>query len=83
MDVQVRIFFTEMMSPGTELFLQLYESDCTVDKSKGFVNILDFDIFEEAGDDRTVIYNLHVMQEGEHLLELFSDCAGEYLLIVE
>jgi len=82
-DVQVRLFFSKMEAPGTELLVQLYEPDCTVNPDLGQVDLLDVDLFEEAGDDRILAFDLTALQIGEHLLEIYSDSAVEYLLIAD
>lgn len=83
MDVQVRLYFTNAITGGTELLVQLYESDCILDRQMGQGYMVDVDILDEAGDDRVLIFDLHVMQEGEHVLEIYSDMTSEFLLIAE
>jgi len=80
-DVRVRLFFNKMEAPGTELLVQLYEPDCTVNPDLGQVDLVDVDLFDEAGDDRVLTFDLAAQQTGEHLLELYSDSSVEYLLI--
>jgi hypothetical protein len=43
----------------------------------------DVDVFEEAGDDYVIIFDLPAETPGDHLVELYSDCASDYLLIAE
>ncbi len=82
-DLRVRLFLKTMQSPGTELWIQLYEPDCSVDTHFGREQLVDVDLFKEAGDDRMLIFELKAAEEGEHLLEIYSDASTEYLLIVE
>jgi len=82
-DVQVRLFFATMEAPGTELLVQLYEPDCTINTDLGQVDLVDVDLFEEAGDDRILSFDLNAQQIGEHLLEIYSDSSVEYLMIAE
>lgn len=82
-DLQVRLFFRKMEAPGTELLLQLYEPDCTVNPDLGQAHLVDVDLFKEAGDDRTLAFDLTALQIGEHLLEIYSDSSVEYLLLVD
>jgi hypothetical protein len=81
--VQVRLFFSNTESPGTELLVQLYEPDCTVYPDFGQAHLIDVDLFDEAGDDRTLVFNLEALEIGEHLLEIYSDASIEYLLVVD
>ncbi|MBN2529310.1 MAG: hypothetical protein JXR76_23180 [Deltaproteobacteria bacterium] len=83
MDVQVRVFIAEAMGGGTEMLVQLYETDCTVNRDTGKKQLIDVDLIEEAGDDRVLIFNLHAMQEGEHVVEIYSDMTARFLLIAE
>ncbi|MCP4606126.1 MAG: hypothetical protein GY847_37375 [Proteobacteria bacterium] len=83
LEIRVRLFLSKMESPGTELLVQLYEPDCTQDINLARAHLTDIDLFEEAGDDRMLIFDLMAMQEGEHLLEIYSDASAEFLLIVE
>jgi hypothetical protein len=82
-DVQVRIFIGDALSGGTEMLVQLYEADCSLDRNFGKAQLIDVDLIDEAGDDRVLTFNLHVMQEGEHLLEVYSDMTASFLMIAE
>ncbi|MEL6342220.1 MAG: hypothetical protein AAFV53_03755, partial [Myxococcota bacterium] len=72
-ELLLRLFLDEMVSPGTELVAQLYEPDCSLDTSKGRTLIVDTDLFQEAGEDRTIELVVEAQSPGEHLLELYSD----------
>lgn len=82
-EFSVRIFLRTEKASGTELLVNLYETDCSINPDDGRVNLLDVDIFDEAGDDRMLVFDLNVFQKGEHLLEIYSDASAEYLLIAE
>jgi hypothetical protein len=82
-DLRVRLFLKTMRSPGTEIWIQLYEPDCSMDTHFGREHLVDVDLFKEAGDDRMLIFELKASEEGEHLLEIYSDASTEYLLVVE
>ena len=82
-DVRVRLYFSRMRAPGTELLVQLYESDCTLDPERSRAHLLDVDVFDEAGDDRTLMFDLTARQPGEHLLEIYSDASADYLLTAD
>ena len=82
-DLQVRLFFRKMEAPGTELLVQLYEPDCTVNPDLGQAHLVDVDLFDKAGDDRILSFDLTALQIGEHLLEIYSDSSVEYLLIAD
>ncbi len=83
MELSIRIFFSSMKASGTELLVQIYEPDCTVDTTVSRAHLQDLDIFDEAGDNRTLTFELTTQKDGEHLLELYSDATTEYLLIAE
>ena len=76
----VRLYFTEMVFPGTEFQIKLYGPGCA---SVETTHILDVDLFERAGDDRIVQFALPVTETGDHLLEIFADMAASYLLTVD
>lgn len=80
--VKVRLFLSTERSPGTEILVQMHEPNCTIDPIAARAQLVDVDIFEEAGDDRTLTFELQAFEQGEHLLEIFSDASVEYLLIV-
>ncbi len=82
-DLRVRIFLKDMMSPGTEFLLQIYEPNCTLDTYHSRIYMADTDLFDEAGDDRTLDLDLQALDPGEHLLEMYSDASTGYLLTVE
>lgn len=81
--VRVRILLSTQEAPGTEILLQIYEPNCTLDPAKGREHMEDVDIFEEAGDDKVMIFELTAENEGEHLVEVFSDASSEFLLVID
>jgi hypothetical protein len=78
---QVRLFLTDLRAPGSELLIQLYEPTCTLDVNNARV-YYEGDVFEEAGNDRSLVYDLTVFGIGEHLLEIYSDATTGYDLVV-
>ena len=76
----VRLYFEEMIFPGTEFQLKLYGPGCAALET---LQVLDVDLFERAGDNRIVQFTLPVDESGDHLLEVYSDMAASYLLIVD
>ena len=76
----VRLYFEEMVYPGTEFSLKLYGPGCATRETK---SVLDVDLFERAGDDRTVTFILPVNEPGDHMLQMFSDMAAGYLLTID
>ncbi len=82
-EVQVRIYFSTMESPGTEFLIQLYEHDCTLNSELAAEHLVDVDVFEKAGDKRTLYFDLLVAQAGEHLLEIYADVSAEYVMLVD
>jgi hypothetical protein len=81
--VQVRLYFTSMIADGTQLLVQMHEPDCTIDKKTNRVILEDVDLIDEIGDDRLLIYDFKANQEGEHLIEVFSDMSADYLIIAD
>jgi hypothetical protein len=78
--IRVRLYFKEMIFPGTMILAQAYEVDCG-DVERDIRE--DIDVFDEAGDDRIIIFDLPVETPGDHLIELYSDCAADYILTAE
>ena len=81
-ELKVRMFLSEMKSPGTELLVQVYEADCTLNEDLAQAHLIDIDLFEEAGDDRMLSFDFKVLEPGEHLVELYSDSSAGYLLYI-
>jgi len=81
--VRIQLFLSELVSPGTELLIQLYAPDCTLDADRSRAYLVDVDLFEEAGENRTLVFELAASQAGEHLLEIYSDASLSYLMIAE
>jgi hypothetical protein len=76
----VRLFLSEMKYPGTELLVQELEPGCAdFDRE----HLKDVDIFDLAGDEGTLEFELSLSARGDHLLELFSDMSAEFLLTTE
>ena len=80
--ITVRLYFETQVAPGTQLLIHAYEPDCTVNKSKAETILENVDIFKKAGSDRMLEFEMETADEGEHLVELSSDAAAEYLLVV-
>jgi len=74
-DLIVRFLLREMLSPGTEILVRAYEPGCSNFDER---HIEDTDLFERAGDDRTLEFDLDLPGRGDHLLEIFSDMGAEY-----
>lgn len=75
----VRFLLTELIFPGTELLVQANTTDCgdVVEE-----HTQDIDLFEFAGRDRTLDYELDLPGRGDHLVEIFSDMSAKYLMTV-
>ena len=68
-EFRVRLYLETADAPGTELVVQMYEPDCTLNTSDARVHLEDVDIIQEAGQDRTLVFeDLVVEQPGEQLL---------------
>lgn len=81
--IRVRVFFKNMFYPGTEILAQAYEPDCgnITEDSRDYREGVD--VFEEAGDDQIMMFDLTVETPGDHLVELYSDCAADILVTAE
>lgn len=75
----VRLLLTEPLFPGTELLVQAYASGCGTFKEEHVQNV---DLFDFAGDDRLIEFELELEGRGDHLLEIFSDMSSDYILAV-
>ena len=75
----VRILLTEPLFPGTELLIQAYSPGCGQFKE---AHVQDIDLFNFAGDDRTMEFQLDLEGQGDHLLEIFSDMSSDYILAI-
>lgn len=75
-----RLFFSDMVFPGTELVLQAHSPQCS---SFAEEQLEDIDIFEAAGDDRVLQFSLDLPDKGDHLFEVFSDMTATYLLTID
>lgn len=78
--IRIRIFFKNMVFPGTEILVQGWEADCG-DVSRDHRQ--DVDVFAEAGDNATLIFDLAAATPGDHLVEVYSDCAADYLMAAD
>jgi hypothetical protein len=76
----IRLYFEEMVFPGTEFQIKLYGPGCSTLET---THIIDVDLFDRAGDDRIVEFALPIVDTGDHLLEIYSDMAAAYLLTVD
>jgi hypothetical protein len=84
-DVRIilRIFFDSQVAPGTRLLVHALEPDCSMDPDKAEAVMENVDIFKKAGSDKMLEFDLEVAETGEHLVEITSDAATEYLLTVD
>ena len=76
----IRLYFNEMVFPGTEFQIKLYGPGCGTLET---THLVDVDLFERAGDDSTVEFTLPIDVPGDHLLEIYSDMAAGYLLTAD
>lgn len=74
----VRLLLTEPLYPGTELLVQAHEPGCGQFDEE---HIQDIDLFDFAGNDRVIEFEMDIPGRGDHLLEIFSDMASEYTLV--
>jgi hypothetical protein len=75
--LRVRLLLTEMVFPGTELEISVFSLGCGRAETEQRVDV---DLFELAGDDRTLEFSFPLDEKGDHLVEVFSDMSAEYVL---
>lgn len=73
----VRFLLREMLNPGTEILVRAHSPSCNYFDDQ---HPQDVDLFERAGDDRVLEFQLNLRGEGDHLLEIFSDMAADYTM---
>lgn len=73
----VRFLLTEMLNPGTELFIEASTPDCA---DSAVEHPQDVDLFDLAGDDRILEYHVDLPGRGDHLVTIFSDMSAAYLM---
>ena len=72
----VRFLLTDPIFPGTELQVIAYDPGCGEFDEE---HPRDIDLFELAGDDRIIEFELELNGRGDHLVEIFSDMSSQYL----
>lgn len=75
--IMVRFLLTEMLYPGTELHVIVRTPDCGHIEEE---HILDRDIFDFAGDDRIIDFDIPLPGKGDHLVEVVSDMNADFLM---
>jgi hypothetical protein len=78
--IVVRIFFETRGHPGEDTEIIWYEPGCSEAYSYESAGV---DIFEIAGEDRVFEQEQTVLQEGSHLVDVYSDSTTHYYLRVE
>jgi hypothetical protein len=76
----VRILLDDQRYPGTELFVRAHQLGC-VDSLEE--RLVDIDLFQRAGEDRTLDFTFELRGQGDHLIEWFSDASATYTLVVD
>ena len=74
--VFARFLLIEPRAPGTEILVRVYSTSCG---SFAEGTTKDADLFDYAGDDGIIEYELDVEGRGDHLVEIFSDMSSEFL----
>lgn len=78
--IRVRSFLIDQAYPGTEFQVRAYDTGCRDSTERVFA---DRDLFLLAGDDSVIEVELEVQGRGDHVIEIYSDMASNYLLTVE
>jgi len=71
----VRFLLDEMIFPGTEMLVHAKTPDCGDFDEK---HVKNRDLFDLAGDDRVIEFDIDLPGRGDHLLEVFSDMSASY-----
>ena len=80
MDLTARFLLDDMAFPGTEMLVKIFTPDCSDFKEKHPQNV---DLFDLAGDDRVIEFNLDASGRGDHLVEVFSDMSATYKMTLD
>jgi len=78
--LRVRLLFTEESFPGTELLVRAYSTGCA-DYDEH--SVTGEDVFEQLTGGDAAEYELDVTGRGDHMVEVFSDMAAEFLLVID
>ena len=71
-----RFLLIEPRFTGTELMVRVHNDSCGA-YEEGATR--DKDLFDESGEDSIIEYQLDIVGEGDHLVEIFSDMSSEFL----
>jgi len=71
----VRFLLNDMIFPGTEMLVLAKTPDCGMFEEE---HVQNRDLFELAGDDRVLDFEIDLPGRGDHLLEIFSDMSASY-----
>ncbi len=80
MKLIARFLLDEMTFPGTEMLVKIYTPDCSDFEEDHPQNV---DLFDLAGDDRIIEFELDAAGRGDHLVEIFSDMSASYKMTLE
>ena len=78
--IVIRFLLKEMAFPGSEMQIQVYRPDCDDFDEE---HLVDMDLFELAGDDRILEFELGAAGRGDHYVEIFSDMAADFAMTIE
>ena len=72
-----RFLLDDLAFPGTEILVKAFTPDCGDFDQKHPRNV---DLFDLAGDDRVLEFEIDLPGQGDHLVEVFSDMSATYLM---
>ena len=78
--LNIQIQLTQQRSPGTDLVVKVFESDCSNTYSWDSAGR---DLFRIADQDGIIIIPIDVSREGDHPITLTTDAYSGYTLAVE
>lgn len=72
-----RFLLDDLAFPGTEILVKAFTPDCGDFDQKHPRNV---DLFDLAGDDRVLEFEIDLPGRGDHLVEVFSDMSATYYM---
>jgi hypothetical protein len=80
--VELRLFFVNVTSQGTEFLVQLRQPDCTIDTETGKFHLEGVEIETEVREDHGLSFALDLPHTGEHLVEMYTDARADCLATI-
>lgn len=79
--LRVRFLLSNELFPGSEFRVRAFDTGCN--RFAEGLNQAPPSLFEVAGDDKILQYDLDVTGRGDHMVEWFSDMTADFHMTVE